>query len=119
MLLVSAAKKTTSKRTNLSSGVDLLAGVADGDSAYHVSVVESVHLPGVSRNARSHQSVRRKGNWLDLTVCAHVEGIGPVVKTYEGWVESDRIMNEMVKSENTVRESERESDKMIRSIRKE
>ena len=59
----------------LAAGVDVARGVANGDGAHHLTVVQRVDLAGVARDPRANQSVRGKGHRLHLPVRTDVEGV--------------------------------------------
>lgn len=64
----------------LAAGVNVPRGVADGYSAYHLTVAECVDLSSMTGYAWPNQSIWRKRNWLHLAVRADVEGVGPIYK---------------------------------------
>jgi len=52
----------------LSSGVDVSARVADGDSTDDLAMAECTQLPGMTRDAWTYQRIGRERHWLQLTV---------------------------------------------------
>lgn len=62
------------------AGINVLGGIADGHGTHDFAVPESVDLTGVSRDARTHQCIRRKGHRLHLTFGAHVKRIRSLEK---------------------------------------
>ena len=65
----------------LSSGVDMPAGVTDGDGADYLAMAQCAQLSGVARNARTNQRVGRERNRLQWAVRRHVERIRTVPTT--------------------------------------
>lgn len=63
--------------TAFTTSVDVACGVANGDSAHHLAVVQCVDLTGVAWNTGANQSIGWEGHRLHLTVCADVEGVRP------------------------------------------
>jgi len=50
-------------------------GVADGDGADNLAVVQHAQLPGVARDAGPDQSIGRERHWLHLSVGTHMERV--------------------------------------------
>lgn len=59
----------------LAARVHVSRGVADGDGAHHLPVVQGVDLPRVSGDAGSDEGVRGERDRLHLPVGRHVEGV--------------------------------------------
>lgn len=58
---------------NLATGVDVSAGVADGDGAHHFAMVQRVDLSRVAWDAGADERVLREGNRLHVTAGSDVE----------------------------------------------
>jgi len=65
----------------LAAGVDVSAGVADGDSTHNLTVAQNTQLASMARYARAYQSIRWERHGLHLTIGTHVERIRTVSHT--------------------------------------
>lgn len=63
--------------TAFATSVDMTCGVANGNSAHHLTVAQRVDLTGVAWNTGTDQGVRREGHRLHLTISADMEGVRP------------------------------------------
>lgn len=61
--------------TAFAASVDMTCGVANGNSAHHLTMAQRVDLTGVAWNTRTDQGIGREGHRLHLTVSTDMEGV--------------------------------------------
>lgn len=62
--------------TALATSVDMTCWVADGDSAHHLPMAESVDLTSVAWDAWAYQGIWGKGHRLHLPISTDMKRIG-------------------------------------------